>query len=55
MKNKSRFEFPDAIDIKQFLIQNHPNTLYQLVGVINHSSSTSNGYYISYDKFNDSE
>jgi ubiquitin C-terminal hydrolase len=55
MKNNSRFEFLDEIDIKQFLVPNHPSTLYQLVGVINHSGSTSNGYYISYDKFNDSE
>jgi ubiquitin C-terminal hydrolase len=51
MKNNSRFEFPDEIDIQSFLVLNHPNTLYQLVGVINHSSSASSGHYISYHKF----
>jgi hypothetical protein len=31
MKNNSRFEFRDEIDIQPFLVPNHPNTLYQLV------------------------
>jgi ubiquitin C-terminal hydrolase len=55
MKNNSRFEFPDEIDIQPFLVPNHPNTLYQLVRFINHSSSANSGHYVSYNKFNDSE
>jgi ubiquitin C-terminal hydrolase len=51
MKNNSRFEFPDENDIQPFLVSNHPITLYQLIGVINHSGSTINGHYISYRKF----